>query len=61
MKVVDMVFLKEELFYEHDEWLGLILTMVKEFAGKISCEVFWNNGEFNMYYDYELEVINEAG
>ena len=60
MEIGDLVWLDPKQFYEYDEHVGIVIEIMETPDGKL-VKVFWNNGEFNMYYDYELEVINEAG
>ena len=57
MKVGDLVYLNKDQFYEHDEYIGVILEAP---SGCISYFIWWSDGRREWLYEEELEVIDES-
>ena len=54
MNVGDLVYLNKDQFYEHDEYIGVIVDFDLE-----NVRVWWSDGRREWLYEEELEVINE--
>ena len=57
MKVGDLVWLREDMFYEHDENIGIVIKMIQLQNKTNIVEVLWGNGEVCTYSKIELETI----
>ena len=55
MQVGDLVHLNKDQYYEHDEYLGVIVDIDGE-----NVYVWWSSGIQEWLYDEELEAINES-
>ena len=56
MNVGDLVYLNKDQFYEHDEYIGVIVGFDREMV-----RVWWSDDRFMWLSEDELEVIDESG
>ena len=59
MSVGDLVWLNRKMFYEHDEFYGIILEILENPDGQL-IKVAWDNGEIAWFHNDELEVVYEG-
>ena len=55
MNIGDLVYLNKDQFYEHDEYIGVIIDFDLE-----NVRVCWSDGRREWLYEEELEVIDES-
>ena len=55
MQVGDLVYLNKDQFYEHDEYIGVVIDFDLE-----AILVWWADGRQQWLVDEELEVISEC-
>ena len=60
MLVGDLVWLDPKQFYDHDEYIGIIIEIMVTPDGEL-VKVAWNDGDIAWFHGDELEVINEGG
>tara|TARA_R100000406_G_scaffold45225_1_gene30389 strand:+ start:284 stop:466 length:183 start_codon:yes stop_codon:yes gene_type:complete len=59
MSVGDLVWLNKEMFYDHDEFYGIILEIIENPDGQL-IKVAWDSGETAWFHNDELEVVYEG-
>ena len=57
MKVGDLVYLNYEQYYEHNEYVGIIIKIEKFIKKSKLFHVMWSHGEVCGYIESDLEII----